>query len=660
MPGARWVTRLYVVRPGLFLAAFLGAVMLVLANRVPIATADEHHREVRPTAARTPRISSADPLNGSLVLVNNHGMLFHPDNSDIQEDVAYARWLGSGIIRVFATDSNSSLDWDGRRVGQRIAEVAPILRSAHARLIVALVNNHQAVPRELSDSIGWMDNYMQLLQPFYVTNWRGAYLQFMRELVDTVRSQGAQDVIYAWELGNELHSPRQPDALAPFIMDAVQELRALDPDTPILPGTMGANHIQPGNPRSPIARWLYCDAPIDGYTLHAYDWVSRERPGDMPIDWDLDNITSEPCPNGRALPVIVEELGTSRTLAGVYSEHDESGRLEQELRQINLVRSFPQVVSFGVWNGQSPRLDDRTFIDTRRGLTSYGSNGQGGGSCYDPAPDRSPSTRCQLEEVLRSLTSVRVDASEWTPMEGTPANTAGHLVGSVDPVYGGESGLGLGISGWVVDPLAIDSTGVERVEVLLQANEMGSPLAIAEVGLPRKDVPAELQDSGWRDAGFRLSIPLERVPVGATRLVLAAHTREHGTWLATLHVVVPMLGPIPYAQPKTPVQRTAPTSTAVTPPRAEIQAPQPGDLVTPSFILQLLAPGADRVEVFLEPGRDRGGRLVGSVSSAQARAADPNIRMTVVVPTGSHTLEVHVQTASATTERILMLPIVVR
>ena len=83
-----------------------------------------------------------------------------------------------------------------------------------------------------------------------------------------------------------------------------------------------------------IARWLYCQAPVDAYTLHAYDWVSRQRPGDMPIDWDLDNILPQPCDGGRKLPVIVEELGTSRALSGLYTADDEASRLQQEQRQI--------------------------------------------------------------------------------------------------------------------------------------------------------------------------------------------------------------------------------------------------------------------------------------------------------------------------------------
>src|SRR6267378_2293871 len=73
----------------------LVAALLALACVVPAASADD-----RGISATPPRIPAADPLNGGFLLVNMHGMLFHPLDSDIQEDVAYARWLGSGIIRV--------------------------------------------------------------------------------------------------------------------------------------------------------------------------------------------------------------------------------------------------------------------------------------------------------------------------------------------------------------------------------------------------------------------------------------------------------------------------------------------------------------------------------------------------------------------------------
>jgi hypothetical protein len=656
MRVAGTVPRLTARRAGGALATSL----FVLVALVSLAYADETVA-VRPAvAASTSRLSPADPLNGGYLLVNMHGMLFHRLDSDIQEDVAYARWLGSGVIRVFATDNNSLQPWDGRRVGSRIAEVAPMLRAAHVQLLVALVNNHRAVPGEVSASAGWMENYWQLLLPFYTSNWRGAYLQFVRDLVSTVHARGAQDVIFAWELGNELHTPQQPAALIPFVTDAVEQLRALDQTTPILAGTMGANHVEPREPRSTIARWLYCDAPIDAYTLHAYDWVDRQRPGDMPIDWDLDNIVSEPCPNGRNLPVIVEELGTSRSLPGVYTAEDGLGRLAQELRQIEFVRRFPQVVGFGVWNGESPLLEDRTFVDTRRGLTSYGSDGRGGGSCYDPWPDPAPGVRCELEQALRRLRFVRVGSFiQWTP--GPDADTTRDLVGRVDPVYKEDFGDLLSISGWVLDSSAGESAGiVDRVDAFLgSAGGSGIRLASARLGLPREDVPSGLANADGTPAGFALSLPLVRLPIGLTTLTLAARTPEHGTWLSTVQVVVPNLGPAPAVRRARSLAPVAvPTVQIITPPvGVEIQVPRPGDLVARTFMLQVLAPGADRVDVFLDPGRDRGGHLVGSASTRQLSTTPFQVR--VNAPRGSQTLHVHAYSTTSGPETVLSLPVVV-
>ncbi len=369
----------------------------------PTATPAGSLRTIADIVANSPvlpsRISS---LNGHFLMLNMHGMLFHDNLSDINEDISYARWMNAGVIRTFATDNNSGKTWDGVTVGNRIADIAPYLRANGVKLIVSLVNNHRPVPGERPDSFGWMDGYYQLLLPFYTTNWRGAYLSFVQGLISTVRARGAQDVIFAWELGNELHTPRDPEAIVPFIQEASSEVRKLDPNTPILPGTMGAWHLDPWVPTSPIARWLYCDAPVDAYTLHAYDWVNWDRQGDMPISFDFDNII-KPCPSGRQLPVIVEELGTSRQLAGVYSATQEDKRLAQEKNQLRFVLNYPSVIGVGAWSAESPKVKEKTFFDNVRGLTSYGPGDDGGGSCYDPTPMSAPGVRCQLEQALRNL-----------------------------------------------------------------------------------------------------------------------------------------------------------------------------------------------------------------------------------------------------------------
>jgi hypothetical protein len=637
--------------------ACLGLAALVALALAAPTMATEPQAVDAPVAVS--RISTADPLNGGFLIANMHGMLFHPDTSDITEDLAYARWLGAGVIRVFATDSSGTHAWNGSQVGARIADIAPMLRAAHLRLIVAFVNNHQAVPGELSTSAGWMDNYMQLLLPFYTGNWRGAYHTFVHDLVSTVQWYNAQDVVFAWELGNELHTPVQPEALIPFITQAAADVRALDSITPILPGTMGANHVEPGEHNSAIARWLYCDAAVDAYTLHAYDWVSRQRPGDMPIDWDLDNIVSQPCPSGRALPVIVEELGTSRALAGMYTANDESARLAQEQRQIEFVRHFPQVIGFGVWNAESPRLLDRTFVDTRRGLTSYGSLPQGGGSCYDPTPDPVPGARCQLEQLLRGSRFVRVAASnQWSP--GLFAQTSTSLLGAVDPVITTDPDpTTLTLTGWVADPSATDGPGVDGLDVYVGSDPTATsvPLAGARMGLKRDDLTSNDNNPGWVDSGFTIKLPLDAMPPGPNLLTLAAHTPDGGTWLSSLAVVVPSLGGVP-TRPVLARINPVPVATPPPPFRAEVAAPQPGDQVSRTVIVQVQAPTADRVDVFLEPDRDQGGRLVGTATRPISGTSMLNV--TTSLPTDAHTLYVHVSSSVTSQQMLITVPVVVR
>lgn len=638
-------------------AAVLVAALFGCVSVLPIASAHGFSAPVPQAPDTASRLSRADPLNGGPVIVNMHGMLFHPSFSDIQEDVTYARWLGSGVIRVFATDSQGVQNWDGERVGARIADIAPMLRAANVRVIVTLVNNHRAVPGEAATSSGWMDGYWQLLLPFYTTTWHGAYQTFVSALISTVEARGASDVVHAWELGNELHTPAEPDALVPFIADAAALVRALDPRTPILAGTMGANHVQPGDTQSSLARWLYCDAPVDAYTLHAYDWVSRQLPGDMPINWDLDAISAQPCANGRALPVIVEELGTSRTLPGVYSADDERGRLQQELRQIDFVRGYPQVVGFGVWNGESPRLADHTWFDTRRGLTSYGSNAGGGGSCYDPVPDLAPGVRCQLEQTLRGLKSVRANGGgDWTP---TPTDdSVDPVVAQVDLVVNNRANNAAAISGRILDPSPDQAVGVGSVEVRLGGTDPGTPpLASTPVSLPQSEGTPASDTASGTTAEFQLNVPLVQLPGGTTTLVLVANSPLRGTWLTTLQVEVPLLGPDPPARAAHP-SAVAPVLAAPASLRAaEIQSPQPGVQVSRQFVLQVLAPRADRVDIFLEPGRDLGGRLVGSALAESSSAAE--FRATVSVPTGPQTLDVHARSTSSGTEEVLSLPVVV-
>jgi len=201
--------------------------------------------------------------------------------------------------------------------------------------------------------------------------------------------------------------------------------------------------------------------------------------------------------------------------------------------------------------------------------------------------------------------------------------------------------------------------GVDSVDVFLGGTSgSGTRLAGAQLGIARTDVPAVLDNPDWGTAGFAITIPLSSVPFGATTLTLAAHTPERGTWLSSVQVVVPSLGSVPAAQVVAPV--VVPIVPTVAPRvRAEVQAPQAGDTVGRSFVVQVLAPGADRVDVFLEPDRDGGGRLVGSAAITRDQLPGAPFMATVVAPLGVHTLYVHVHAQTAAREEVLILPLTV-
>jgi hypothetical protein len=339
-------------------------------------------------------------INGRFLILNMHGGMHQPNMLYAQENVRYAAWMNAGAIRIFATDSTQRRAEDADWLGNRIGDIAPMLRANEIKLIVALVNNHEEVPGEYKDSVGMKDGYWQHLLPFFQGNWRGPYLDFSRRLISTVLDRGARDVILAWEYGNELNTQDDPPLILTFMEQMHQEIRRVDPVTPIWPGTMGSHHLTAAYEYS-LARRMYCEGPIDAYTLHTYDWIDAYHPGDMPIDRDLNFVIDTPCPSGRRLPVVVEELGTSRELPGSYGSGDELGRLELEVSQLRFVLGYDQVVGVGSWSSESPLTPNRRH-DNNRGLTSYGARRDGEGSCY-PAAQTTAGVRCRLETILRNL-----------------------------------------------------------------------------------------------------------------------------------------------------------------------------------------------------------------------------------------------------------------
>jgi hypothetical protein len=389
--------------------------VLMLATTAPFFVVSAHvaaAEEIRSSKIDAATLARAKPeslnvapsgfVNGKSVILNMHGLLFLNDPEEVRENLEYAEWLNAGAVRVFATDKLGHDNLTGGGVAERIVAMAPMLRAQRLKLIVALMDQYREVPGDSHSPLGWMHGYRQLLLPFYQSTWRDGYRSFLSEIVWLVKERGARDVIWAWEIGNEIHTQERPEQILPFIDAVVDEIRLIDSVTPILPGTMGGGILDPGAMDSPIARNLFCESPIAAYTLHTFDWWNEEDGGDVPIQWDLEHTTRTRCENGRALPVIVEELGTSRELPGVYGASDPWKRLEVELRQIRHLLRYPSVTAIGVWSVESPRVRS-IRQDLYRGLTSHRNPDGTTGSCYRPAPGSKPGTRCELELAIRAL-----------------------------------------------------------------------------------------------------------------------------------------------------------------------------------------------------------------------------------------------------------------
>jgi hypothetical protein len=192
----------------------------------------------------------------------------------------------------------------------------------------------------------------------------------------------------------------------------------------------------------------------------------------------------------------------------------------------------------------------------------------------------------------------------------------------------------LSLAGWVVDTVAAESddTAIESVDVF--AGAPGS----AGIKLASGTVSA---------TAFRIEVPQAALQRGVARLALVARTRDGLMWSRTLGAII--AGPIPPPVRLPPPPPTEPIVQPVLPPRLEITSPQPGATISAGHLLQgvVLDPsapvgaGVSRVDVFMEPGRDAGGRLVGS-----AAPSGSGFSVVLRLPRGTHTLYVHAQSSS--------------
>ena len=347
-------------------------------------------------------------LNGGCLVANHHEFLFTTEL--FWEQLAYYGIMKARVIRAMAPDGNHLIpgrQLSGVKVGARIAQIAPALRLAGVKLMVALTNNHCPVPGDdkyagCRPQVGDPSrSYYEILEPWFEGGFRENYLPFVKDVITTVHRLGAQDVIFAWEPGDELHTPSNPQKLLGFYRDVTSFIKNLDPDTLVASGTMGINDIDPGCPDSSIAREIYQLKGLDIITLHTYDfilerdmWTGRyDRPvshGDMPIDWDFQLLKEL----NLNKPVVIEEIGTTKTLPPQWHNPDQVERLVYEARLIDYTLANG-AVGWGPWSltTQGDRIGDG-----HRGPCSYP-----GMSLWETGGQPTDSPRARIEECYRNL-----------------------------------------------------------------------------------------------------------------------------------------------------------------------------------------------------------------------------------------------------------------
>ena len=183
----------------------------------------------------------------------------------------------------------------------------------------------------------------------------------------------------------------------------------------------------------------------------------------------------------------------------------------------------------------------------------------------------------------------------------------------------------------------------------------------AQLGLSRTDPASIVANPDWTKPGFLINLPLDGLPTGPTVLTLAARTRDHGTWLSSLAVVVPSLGSIPplaslVAQPAScyPHRRPYPPSAPKWRRRSQMtrSAARSSSRWSP--------PARTASTCISSRTGDNGGRLVGTSAVPPGTSASSPVKITVSAPLDNHTLYVHVASSASGQQQVLTVPILVR
>ncbi len=218
-----------------------------------------------------------------LVHYGGGDILPYTSSADIGTTLDAVAAAGGTVIRVFAADHDVADDVAAERL-------ASLLDACEARgifVIVALTDEYATGFSPQGDDAAYSvdsNGYTVLSPDWYAGGWHDHFGPW----VDTVVTRNAgHPALFGWEPGNETRQPADPTAWLAWLADVSAKIRADDPDSLIVAGTIDIASTFVTDPAS---------IGVDVLTVHLYDGATS-----------VDLATAE----SLGVPILVEEAGFS-------------------------------------------------------------------------------------------------------------------------------------------------------------------------------------------------------------------------------------------------------------------------------------------------------------------------------------------------------------